>query len=223
LVLIDDVRPAWLDAARLLKQAVPAGIPVLLTTRNEGLARNLDAVVHRLDALLPNEALALLKAHAGAAVVEAEGEAAERLLAEVGYLPLAIELAGKRLAMLARKPGPQLATFGEAVAQRATETLTLEGHPGLAATFALTYEALSPDSQGLFRWLGVFSPGLLQVTSVAGVLGVEVEIAEQGLDALEPLALVGYGQTAGTYTLHPLLRQYAQTLLVEAGCVFRRK
>jgi hypothetical protein len=80
LIIVDDVRPDWLEAAQLLKQALPAGAPCLLTTRDETLATALGATVHRLDTLLADEALALLKAHAGAAMVEAELAAAEVLL-----------------------------------------------------------------------------------------------------------------------------------------------
>jgi len=217
LLIIDDVRAKWLNAAKLLQRAQPADTPFLLTTRDETVAAALGAVVHRLDALLPDEALALLKSHAGAAIVEADLRAAQALLAVMGYLPLAIELAGKRLALWARKPGYRLATLGQDVAQRAVEALTLPGHPGLAATFAITYEALPAEAQQMFSWLGVFASGPLHVTSVAGVLGRTEAETEVALDALVPSALLAWGAAEGTYVLHPLLHQYAQTLLAERG------
>jgi len=114
LALVDDVREDWLAAAQLLRRALPPDVPLLLTTRDARLA--------------------------GADVAQAEPTACARLLDAVGYLPLAIELAGKRLARQhsAREIVVELA---EAVATRAATTLTLPGHPGLAATFAITYEA----------------------------------------------------------------------------------
>ena len=121
LALVDDVREKWLAAAQTLGRALPPGVPLLLTTRDARLADALGAQVHNLDALPPDEALALLQTLAGAAVVEAEPGAAARLLASVGHLPLAIELAGRRLVALARKPGAQaiVAGLAQAVATRA--------------------------------------------------------------------------------------------------------
>ena len=217
LVIVDDVRREWLEAANLLKQVVPTGMPFLMTTRNENLATVLGAAVHRLDQLSLNEALELLKRHAGSAVVEAEQDEAEKLLEVVGYLPLAIELAGKRLKILARKPGHQLATFGETVAQRATQALTLDGHPGVSATFAITYEAMDTESQRLFRWLGVFAAGPLYAFSMADILERDKAEVEQVLDEFVSLALLSWGETPDSYTLHPLLREYAQNLLMELG------
>ena len=217
LVILDDVRPEWLDATRVLKQAIPAGIPLLLTTCDETLAAALGADIHRLDPLPANESLVLLKAHAGPAMVEADPAEAEALLQAVGYLPLAIELAGKRLALLARKPGYRLETLRHAVEGQAAKVLTWPGHPGLAATFAVTYEALPAEAQCLFRWLGAFASGPLKVAAVAGVMSLDETEAASALDRLVTLALLNWGETEGTYTLHPLLRQYAQTPLGEAG------
>ena len=216
LIIVDDVRQEWIAGAQLLKQTIPSEASFLLTTRNENLAAVLGATVHRLDKLPPGEALDLLKIHAGLAAVEAEQSAAKKLLAVVGYLPLAIKLVGKRLAILARKPGHQLAVFGEVVAQRAIQALHLDGHPGLAATFTVTYEDLTTEVQQLFRWLGVFADGPLYVSSVAGVLEWDEAQAEQVLDQLVHLALLDWGKTPGSYTIHPLLRQYVQILLIKA-------
>jgi tetratricopeptide (TPR) repeat protein len=217
LIIVDDVRPNWLEAAQQLQRTLPAATPFLLTTRDETLATALSATIHHLGALPHDEAITLLMSHAGSEVVMADPQAAEALLKVVGYLPLAIELAGKRLELLARKRGYHLATLGEAVAQRATETLVLPGHPGLAATFAITYEDLPPTAQRVFRWLGVFAASPLVVTNVAETLEMSEADAETTLDALVLASLLTWGEREGTYTLHPLLRQYAQALLVEAG------
>jgi len=217
LVIMDDVRVAWLEAAQFLQRTLPIEASFLLTTRDENLAVALGAMIHRLDMLPPDEALVLLKAHAGVAIVEADLEAAKTLLETIGYLPLAIELAGKRLALLGRKPGFRLSVLGDAVAERANTALSGPGQRGLVATFSITYEALFAETQHLFRWLGVFEVGSLVVTDVAGVLGLsEVEI-EPGLDQLVLSSFLNWGEIEGTYTLHPLLQQYAQTLLAETG------
>jgi len=217
MAIVDDVRGEWLDASKLLQQALPADTPLLLTTRDETNAAVLGASVVCLDELPPDEALTLLKVHAGTAVVAAELEAARALLETGGYLPLAIEIAGKRLGLLGRKPGSRLENLCQAIQKRAVETLRLPGYPGLAVTFAITYEVQLTEVQRLFRWLGVFAVGPLYLTSVAGVLDWEEAATEQALDALVLTALLAWGEEEGKYTLHPLLRQYAEVLLAEAG------
>jgi len=49
------------------------------------------------------------------------------------------------------------------------------------------------------------------------VLGLDTAEAEAALDELVPPALLAWGEKESTYSLHPLLRQYAQALLAEAG------
>jgi len=217
LIIIDDVRREWLDATQFLKRALPTSVPLLLTTRDETLAAVLEADVHRLDTLPDDESLDLLKAHAGATVVDANLAEAKALLRAIGYLPLAIRLAGKRLALLARKPGYRLEKLRQAIEERAFQVLTLPGHPGLKAIFDVTFESLPSDRQRLFRWLGVFASGSIRVAAVAGVMGLDEMETESALDELVLLSLLDWSKTAGTYVLHPLLRQYAQALLTEAG------
>ena len=116
-----------------------------------------------------------------------------------------------------RKPGFQLRSFVEDVIVRSQETLALPGHPGLAATFAVTYDALAPEQQQLFRTLGVFAPGPLALAYVACVLEQEPAAVEPRLDELVSAAYLGYDQAQpGRYILHPLLRDYAARLLTAA-------
>jgi tetratricopeptide (TPR) repeat protein len=217
LAVLDDVREGWLEGAQTLKAALPPGVPLVLTTRDEELAYALDAEVRRLDALPMDDALALLSRLAGVEVVEAELLEARALAKRVGQLPLALELAGKLAARYARKPGWRLATLRSQIEAKAAEALKLRGHPGLAATFAVSYEALKEEQRRLFRWLGVFAPGPMMVSAVARVLGGEEEATGVALDELVGLSLVEWGEIVGVYRLHPLLAEYAGTLLEETG------
>jgi tetratricopeptide (TPR) repeat protein len=217
LVVLDDVREGWLEGARTLKAALPPGVPLVLTTRDEELACALGTEVRQLDALPMDDALALLSRLAGAEMVEAELPEARALAERVGRLPLALELAGKLATRYVRKPGWRLATLRAQVEGKAAEALKLRGHPGLAATFAVSYEALKEEQQRLFRWLGVFAPGPITVTAVAEVLGDEGKAIEVALDELVGLALVEWGETERGYRLHPLLAEYAGMLLKGTG------
>ena len=217
LIIIDDIRPDWLDSGKLLKFALPAGVPLLFTTRDEVVAKAIGASTYHLSELSPDEALNLLKAHAGTRIIEQDLRAANRLSELVGYLPLAVELAGKHLALKVDKPGYHLAIFNEAVAKQATEALALPGHPGLAAIFAISYTSLPNEIQQLFRWLGVFADPLIPLDGVAKVMGISEVDTESLLDALVPSALLNWGESGQIYKLHPLLHQYAKTLLTDCG------
>jgi hypothetical protein len=217
LVIIDDIRAEWLQAAKLLRRTLPVNTPFLTTTRDETLGVALDLSIHRLNILPTEEALTLLKAHAGAITVESDPEAALTLLERIDNLPLAIELAGKRLAVSVRKPGKHLSMLVKAIKEQPFRSLDFPGHPGLAATFAITYEALSSQAQRLFYCLGIFADGNLPLPGVAWVTGLSGIETETELDTLVSLALLDWGSLDRTYTQHLLLHQYARILLAESG------
>lgn len=213
LIIVDDVRKEWLEAAKLLRRAIPRNTSAIFTTRDETLAAALDTEIYYLHEMSPDEALELFRVYAGAPDTTTELELANSLLEILGYLPLAIELAGKRLSLLKRKPGYHLEKLYQAVKQQALDTLSLPGHPGLVATFAITYEALSPKEQRLFRWLSVFAEGSLKLTNITGMLEDNKSGVESMLDNLVNVALLAWGEVEGEFTLHPLLRQYSDFLL----------
>lgn len=206
MVFIDDIRQEWLTGYWALREALPEGIPVLVTTRDAELAADLGAAVFHLQALSSPEALILLRELSDAPQVSVETEAAQVLLELLGYLPLAIKLAASHISRRKNKPGFRLAEIANTVANQ-------EGHSGLKAAFDISYRTLPPDAQRVFRALGVFSTGLLRLKSVSSVLNKKEETVESTMDILVDFALIDYGEDEGFYTLHPLLQQYAQTLL----------
>lgn len=213
MVMLDDVRPEWVDAARLVMEALPEGIPILITTRSLDVASSLGMRVFSLTRLAPREAMTLLKAHAGSAVIKSEISSAVELLETIGHLPLAVELAGKNLAVVARKPGKNVERLRQEIKRRAEDVLSLPGHPGLAATFSVTYDALPTEVQRLFRWIGAFTARPLYLSSVASIANLGEREVEDLLDRLVETALLDWGEVEGTYVLHPLLHQYARQLL----------
>ena len=218
LIILDDVRSEWLDGARLLLVARPPGVPLLLMTRDVRVAHALGARITRLDVLPLEQSLALLTTLAGP-VVKREPDAARYLAERLGGLPLALELAGRLAALYTQKPGWSLASLGEIIEARADDTLRL-GQRGLAATFSLSYEVLDAEGQRLFRALSVFAPAPFGAEHVAAVLEHPVEAVEKGLDALVALGMVSWEQgreERSRYIMHPLLRDYASTLLERVG------
>lgn len=216
LVLIDDVRPEWLESAALLRRTIPDGGSVLLTTRDIALAQALDTEPFPINEMEPDEAFTLLQAHTGEAALGASPEAAAALIAKVGHLPLAIELLGRELKRLHAKPGDHLQALSDALDRRPLDVLKSRGHPGVAATFAITYEALAPAEQRLFRWLGACSGAVLRLSTVAGMLDDSTATIESMLDDLVDRALLRWDGRPGVYRIHPLLHEYSKMLLSDS-------
>jgi len=210
LVVIDDIRTEWLAAAQVLKRTLPAGTPLLLTLRAVDLAEALDATVIPIDVLPATDAEALLTVRVKPSDILTPKATVNALLAQLGYLPLAIRLAAGHINKFTRKPGFDLGHFVEEITHRAVSLLDAAGGSGLAATFALSYNALTVDQQRIFRHCSIYSPPLLTVEHMAGLLNMAPDLVETALDELVAVALLDWDQTQpGRYQLHPLLRQYA--------------
>lgn len=209
LAVVDDVRREWLDAAKLLQKSLPAGTPLLVTMRDVDLAVALDAEVVRLDVLPEPDAYKMLAARVKPREILTPEETVKALLDHLGYLPLAIRLAAGYVSKFAAKPGFALGQFVDDVAQRAVSLLDAAGGAGLAATFAISYDALSAEQQRVFRYCSVYSAPLLTVEHIAGLLGIDEAAVEAVLDDLVEAALLEWDrEVKGRYVLHPLLRQY---------------
>ena len=167
LLVIDDV---WQrEHTRLLLEAVGPPAQPVFTTRNEELAEDLHAEVIDVRRLPAHHAVAMLAdawRYARLAVEEAAEEAQRLADEDLGGLPLALHVAGRRLNGLARSNGA-----GKAVAAlrwQLTEELLQwragERRPGLAeenptlfAILDLSYKALPDDAARMaFRQLAVF-------------------------------------------------------------------
>lgn len=215
LAVLDDVRPGWIEAARLLISCLPAQTPLLLTTRDQELATALGAAVWPVGGLTASEAHALLLARVMDGNLLRSEALVQRLLQELGHLPLAIRLAGAQIGTRGRLPGFGLATFVEKVAQRAAQTLMSKAEAGLEATFALSYDLLSARQRRVFAYLSVYGAPLLTIEHMAGLLDMEAEALQDDLNELTVAALLAWDADAGRYALHPLLRQYAYGKLGE--------
>jgi len=233
LVVLDDVRPAWLDAADVLKSALPTQASLLLTTRDEEIALALDARVHRLDVLSSQPASEMLQSYIGGRTGRCDPHDLQALMKRLGCLPLALKLAGKLVARFINKPGWSLQVLLAKIEEEPTTALELKNR-GVHSAFSISYEDLTPEQQRLFRWLGIFAPGSFATAWVLRVLewdqgenGQRIwgyrlnqgnaehqEHVEEQLDELVALSLVQWADDG--YRLHPLLRDYARTELRRA-------
>jgi tetratricopeptide (TPR) repeat protein/transcriptional regulator with XRE-family HTH domain len=184
---------------------------VLITSRGRlaGLegARLLD-----LDLLEAAQAVALLGRIVGPGRVAAEPAAAAELARLCGYLPLALRVAGARLAA---RPHWRVAQL---VGRLADERQRLDelafGDLAVRASLGLSYRALEPAAQVLFRRLGSLEAPEVAAWVAAALLDCPAEHAAELAERLVDARLVEVAGRDATgqvrYRLHDLVRVYAR-------------
>ncbi|MFC4072903.1 helix-turn-helix domain-containing protein [Actinoplanes subglobosus] len=187
----------------------PGGGTVLITSRR--MLGGLEGVLRiGLDPLAPDESAALLRSIAGqAGDPSAAGQVGE-VARLCGHLPLALRIAGTRLATRTTwTVGNLLDRL--AVADRRLAVLST-GDTGVAAAFALSHAQLSGEGRALFRRL-THVPGPDFAAPIVSVLtGADPHDAEDRLDELVELGLL---QSVGAdrYRFHDLIRLFAEERL----------
>lgn len=197
------------DEAQVRALLPSGGGCLAIVTSRRSLAGLESATRVAVDVLEPDGAKGLLAAIAGPGRVGAEPAAAARLVQMCGHLPLALRIAGNRLASR-----PQW-RIGDLVAQLADERRRLgaltAGDLGVEAAIAVTYRQLRPATAGLFRLLSLV-PGLhFGVGLAASVGGVPERAAGAALDELvDGGLLLAAGER---YRFHDLIRLFAHDRL----------
>jgi DNA-binding SARP family transcriptional activator/tetratricopeptide (TPR) repeat protein len=204
-----------LDNASTAEQVRPllpagAGCLVLVTSRNRlgGLVAHEGAHRLPLDVLTDADALLLLSAVLGHDRVAAEPAATVKLAGACANLPLALRIAAANLSAC-----PAASIAGQVEQLREGNRLAAlripgDGHSAVRAAFTLSYARLAPDTQRMFRLLGL-PPGPDTTPEAAAALaGASVEQARRSLDLLVDAALLAEDRP-GRYSFHNLLRLYA--------------
>lgn len=197
-------------SAEQVAPLLPAGPTNLaLVTSRRSLALD-GAQVLRLEPFTPPEAQELLYRLAGPARVSDHPAAVARLVRLCGQLPLTVVLAARRLQAHPAWTVAALADRLQAAPDRLSELAAGTGQ--LRASFDLSYRALDPAEQRMFRLLGLHPGGEVTVAAAAALAGVPPLTARWLLDRLvdEQLAVTSAGDR---YQLPELLRCYARNLV----------
>ncbi|RSM72066.1 SARP family transcriptional regulator [Amycolatopsis sp. WAC 01375] len=211
LVVLDDA--ASPDQVRALLPGTP-GSAVLITSRRRlsGLA---GADRLHLAPLSGAEAMTLLARLAGPDRVGAEAADAERIAKACGNLPLALRIAGSRLAMRPGLPLGKLAGKLEDEVSRLDELQVSDLQ--VRGSIALSYQALSPAARRAFRSIGRCRTLDLPAWAVSTLVdGADNEGSDEAIDELVEASLLeatGLDPTGEQrFRVHDLVRVFATEL-----------
>ncbi len=208
LIVLDDAH----DAAQV-RPLVPGSVScgVLVTSRNL-MPELAGGRLVDLDVLDTAEARALLAKIVGADRLNAEPDATDRLLAACAGLPLAIRIAGVRLA---GRTGWTVASLAAKVADERRRMDEFKvGDLAVRACFQVSFDSLpaarpgQPDPARTFRLLGLWHGPFISLPAAAALLAEPEDLAADSLEMLVDAHLL-QSLAADRYRLHDLLRVYA--------------
>ncbi len=218
LVLVDGA-----SSAAQVRPLLPgtAGCAVLVTSRSR-LADVDGAKVIELGGMLPADTVSLLSQISGREMMGANAESALAIAALCGYLPLAIRIAGARLA---NDQDLSVAGLAELLYDdsRRLDELSV-GDQSVRARFAAAARGLSGTARAVLALLAAVGPRDAPGWLVASML-FEDPAANLVAPALANVGLLhrvhGVPTTGGSkgpaYRMHPLVRAYAGELLADAN------
>ncbi|WP_285101423.1 helix-turn-helix domain-containing protein [Promicromonospora sp. MEB111] len=149
---------------------------------------------------------------AGTEEVEPEDEDVARVARLCGHLPLALRIAGTRLAS---RPGWTMHYLAERLSDEDRRLANLAvGDIGVEASFSLSYLALPDQARECFRRLALVPAVDFGAPIVAVLIQADLDDAEDQLDELVDLGLL-QPEGAGRYRFHDLIRLYANRRLHE--------
>lgn len=161
----------------------------------------------RLEALSESASRSLLRAMVGPERLTAEPEATAAVVGNCAGLPLALQLAGSRLAARPRWP---IAHLAERLTDQLRRLDALERRDsGVRACFAASTELLDAAGKRGFASLGILAGGEFSVELAARLLDTSEAAAERLLERFTDLALLD-ATGPGAYRIHDLLHDFAR-------------
>ncbi|SEF54445.1 DNA-binding transcriptional activator of the SARP family [Actinacidiphila yanglinensis] len=204
IVILDNVADA--DQVRRLLPGVSPSL-VILTSRHR-LTGIPGIRPVSLDVMPLPDAVRMFRRRVGAERAPT-AEASARIVRLCGCLPLAIEIVASRFLS---RPSWSAAVLVDRLAHPGTRLLEIrDGHRELVAAFELSYRALTPLQQMVFRRLGAHLGPEFGPHAAAVLSGLSVEDTDRALEGLLACHLIEE-PAPHRYRLHDLLREYAQGL-----------
>ena len=211
LVVLDDA-----ESEGQISPLLPgSGAAAVVVTSRSRLAALPGAIRVEVDVLDADKSVDLLARIAGEERVQSETEAAAAVAEQCGHLPLALRIAGARLAAHPHWSIQRL------VERLADETLRLDelrhGDMGIRPSISLTYDSASEQAKRLFRRLAMLDTPVFSGWMGAALLDKPIPHAEDLFDDLvgaQLIETVGNGSgMQSQYRFHDLIRVFARERL----------
>jgi tetratricopeptide (TPR) repeat protein len=219
LIVLDNVEEIQPEQFKLLLPGASKCV-TLVTSRRLFPQLSRYADVLQVDSMDQDDAGALLATILGRVASADEKAARRQLVSRLGGLPLALDIAARRMQAQrwsAAQMLDRLAGAEQAVAALALPLAEDDRRDSVAEAFASSYALLDPELQRIFRALAVMAGGGFSARGAAAVLELQVWAFEPRLEALGHLALARPAAGSGRWELHPLLRDYGEALARSAG------
>jgi DNA-binding SARP family transcriptional activator/tetratricopeptide (TPR) repeat protein len=208
LVVLEDAASEG-QVRPLLPGALGCGVIVTSRNRLAGLA---GASFVALGELPPAAADELLSRIAGPDRVAAGSDVARRIVRQCGGLPLALRVAGARLASRRHWSAERLAERLADEKRRLDELAV--GDQEVRASISLSYKLLPPPAKTALRRLGLLGLPYFSVWVAAAAIESSLDEAEDMLEQLVDASLAGVQGVDATgqirYRLHDLIRLFAK-------------
>ncbi len=209
LIVLDDAR----DAAQVRPLLPGTGSCSVIVTSRHKLSDLVGSHLIDLDVLDDTESAELFNRVVGSDRAKAEPDAARDVLAVCAGLPLAIRIAGARLA--ARRNWSVSTLAGRLADQRRRMDEFKAGDLAVRACFQVSFDALPRSMTGgdldpahAFRMLGVWQGPSIELHAAAALIGASEEHVADVLEVLIDAHLLEC-PAPDRYRLHDLLRAYA--------------
>jgi tetratricopeptide (TPR) repeat protein len=220
LVILDDVRSS--DNIPAMAMPIDPRFQFLITTRQRKLTADLLSL--DLDILSESESLAFLEEQISKDRVQKEIAIARDICQSLGYLPLALELTARYLAI---RKNLSLAEYEQQFNQQHLQSRSLTGamemgitaERGVFSAFELSWRNLSEDARNLGCRLSLFAPGSIDWTWIEALdTRWDAEYLKDLRVELENLSLLQSDSNRENLChLHPLLREFFQEKLQDIG------
>ncbi|WP_433283996.1 AfsR/SARP family transcriptional regulator [Micromonospora sp. CA-244673] len=201
------------DSAQVEPLLPVTGRAVVLVTSRRRLLALTERPSVSLPVLSEPDALALLTTLVGKQRVQADPGGAAEMVRICGGLPLAIRLAGTRLA---HRPAWSMSDMARRLAGKPAFLPRLRAEARtVVEAFAESYEPLGDSAKRVFRSFGLVAGGHLDTAMVGALTDLSLDETADLVDELVDRHLVEE-IADGRYRLHDLMRQYAFELSLQA-------
>ena len=204
LVIADDAA----SPAQVRALVPPTAGSALVVTSRSRLTGVASAQLLELAGLADADAVTLLRRVAGASRVDADPAALATVLKVCAGLPLALRLAGARLAA---RPGLTMAALVRILtSDQGLEALAADDI-SMRAALAPSYRTLTAEAQAALRDVAMWVPGDIPAWTLATQDGSDISVAEE-ISATGLLTAAGDQSHGGHYWMHPLTRRFVTSV-----------